>query len=298
MPKLDGQSFSFYIFKTYSDNVNYYVNNVTKNYSFSDYTPKNNKCFVYPYNYLFASNNIGNNNIFKYEDFSENTATFRTELSMSIGASGRLVPTNYKGMEEADDEAIPLAKYPTCGWSADSYVNWLTQNAINLPTQILSNLLGTGQNIISSGENPKTLQKSADSIVGTVGNIVTNTASTIGQFYTASLLPNIEGSQNTGDVNYSAKRNTFTFRKMRAKTEYLKTIDDFFSMYGYKVNLVKVPNLSGRQNWNYVKTIDCNILGNIPQEDLQLIKNLFNNGITIWHNPSTFLDYSQSNNII
>lgn len=120
----------------------------------------------------------------------------------------------------------------------------------------------------------------------------------MGQFYSASLMPNIEVSQNAGDVNYSAKRNTFTFRCMRAKTEYLKTIDDFFSMFGYKVNLVKVPNLTGRQNWNYVKTIDCNITGNIPQMDLLEIKNMFDVGVTLWHNPSTFLDYSKSNSIV
>ena len=27
------------------------------------------------------------------------------------------------------------------------------------------------------------------------------------------------------------------------------------------------------------------------------IKTLFNTGITLWHNTSTYLDYSQSNNI-
>ncbi len=215
-----------------------------------------------------------------------------------FGASGRLVPTNYKGKLTDDDEALALAKFPTCGWSADSYVNWLTQNAVNLPTQILGNILGVGQNFVGSPQTTMISNSNAGNVVGQVGSVVTNIASTIGQFYSASLMPNIESSQNTGDVNYSAKRNTFTFRCMRAKTEFLKTIDDFFSMFGYKTNEVKIPNLTGRQNWNYVKTIDCNITGNLPQEDLQEIKDMFDNGLTIWHNTSTFLDYSQSNNII
>lgn len=85
---------------------------------------------------------------------------------------------------------------------------------------------------------------------------------------------------------------------MSIKAEFAKIIDDYFSMFGYKTNEVKIPNLTGRQNWNYVKTIDCNILGNFPQEDLQEIKDMFNNGLTIWHNTSTFLDYSQNNNIV
>lgn len=69
-------------------------------------------------------------------------------------------------------------------------------------------------------------------------------------------------------------------------------------MYGYKVNNVKLPNITGRRNWNYVKTLDCNLLGEIPQEDLEELKQIFNNGVTFWHNPSSFLDYSQNNAII
>lgn len=91
-------------------------------------------------------------------------------------------------------------------------------------------------------------------------------------------------------------RNGFSFYKMSIKQEYAKIIDDFFSMYGYKVNEVKIPNVTGRTNWNYVKTIDANILGDIPQEDMQKLKDIFNSGVTFWHNPNTFLDYSQSNN--
>ena len=91
-------------------------------------------------------------------------------------------------------------------------------------------------------------------------------------------------------------RNGFSFYKMSIKQEYAKIIDDFFSMFGYKVNEVKIPNVTGRQNWNYVKTIDANILGDLPQEDMQKLKDIFNSGVTFWHNPNTFLDYSQSNN--
>lgn len=81
---VSGQSFSFYSIGFSTENVSI-TQNVEKHYTFSDFTPKNNKCYVYPYNYLFVSNNIGNRNIFKYEDFSNsNNATFNIELAMSI----------------------------------------------------------------------------------------------------------------------------------------------------------------------------------------------------------------------
>ena len=65
------------------------INKVT---AFSDYTPKNNKCFVYPYNYLFVSNNQGSNNIYKYEDFNTETCVFENQFSIAVGGSGRIVP--------------------------------------------------------------------------------------------------------------------------------------------------------------------------------------------------------------
>ena len=85
---------------------------------------------------------------------------------------------------------------------------------------------------------------------------------------------------------------------MSIKQEYAKIIDDFFSMYGYQVNSLKLPNITGRTNWNYVKTLECNIVGSLPESGVEELKEIFNNGVTIWHNPATFLDYSQSNGIV
>lgn len=295
----------------FSDSVKEFTENVSKLYSYSDFTPKNNKCFVYPYNYLFASNNIGGKNIYKYEDFTDsNNATFKIQLAFGIGASGRLLPINYKGQEKADDEAIPLAKYPTCGWSTDSYINWLTQNAINLPTQILGNVLGIGQNFISSSapqQQPTTklaqTQQNVSNVanvVGQVGSIVTNVASSIGQFYTAQLMPNIECSQNSGDVNFADERNTFTIRRMRCKKEYLQIIDDYFTRFGYKINRVKVPNITGRQNFNFIEIgSEDNIgYGTVPAIYMDNINGACRKGVTIWHNHANLGNFNVSNNIV
>lgn len=258
---------------------------ITKRTSFTGFTPKNKKCFVYPYNYLFVTNNQGSNNIYKYENFDTSNCVFENQLALSIGISGRLVPKNYKGMTTNDDEALPLSKYPTCAWSSDAFINWLTQNSVNLVVNTTTSLIGAMDNITV---NPTASVMTA---FNTIGGL-------IDQFHRADLLPNIEGGQATGDVIWSASRNCFTFKEMRAKTEYLKAIDEYFSAFGYKVNSVKIPNITGRTNWNFVKTVNANIIGDIPQEDLQKLKDMLNTGVTFWHNPSTFLDYSQSNSIV
>jgi hypothetical protein len=115
----------------------------------------------------------------------------------------------------------------------------------------------------------------------------------------AEMTPNsAKGNQNTGDLNWSLGKACFTGVKMSIKAEYARCLDEYFSAYGYKVNRMKVPNITGRRNWNYVETRACNIIGNIPQEDLDEIKSIFDSGVTIWHNSSTFMDYSQNNAIV
>lgn len=257
---------------------------ITKLTSYTGVTIRNNKCFVYPYNYIFASNNNGNNNIYKYEDFSTAKCVFNNQMSLSVGCSGRVVPKSYKGMATADDEALPLGKYPTCAWSSDSYTNWLTQNSVNLATSMID--IGAEMTTGIAG-NPTGVISATKDIAGLIGD-----------FYKAQLAPNITGGQPTGDIIWTMNRNKITYRQMRAKDEYIKQIDSYFTMYGYKVNEVKIPNVTGRTYWNYVKTIDCNIEGDIPQNDLQKIKDIFNSGVTFWHDPTKFLDYTQSNTIV
>ena len=101
-------------------------------------------------------------------------------------------------------------------------------------------------------------------------------------------------SSNATLIGYNlVDKNIFT--RYNIKRQFAERIDKYFDMYGYLTNTVKIPNLNNRPNWNYVKTIGVNIIGDIPQEDLQTIKNMFDNGITLWHNKNTFLDYSQNN---
>ena len=121
---------------------------------------------------------------------------------------------------------------------------------------------------------------------------------TVKEVYQHSLVPDaVEGSLNSGDVTSAVKGLRLHAYRMGITQEYAKIIDHYFDMYGYKINYLKTPNITGRTNWNYVKTIGANIEGDIPEDHLNEIKSIFNNGVTLWHNASTYLDYSQSNNI-
>jgi hypothetical protein len=74
----------------------------------------------------------------------------------------------------------------------------------------------------------------------------------------------------------------FVIKKQITK-EYQTQLEQFFKMYGYKVNALKVPNLRTREHFNYVQTEGVKIKGNIPSEQLQELANIFDSGVTIWH---------------
>jgi hypothetical protein len=62
-------------------------------------------------------------------------------------------------------------------------------------------------------------------------------------------------------------------------------IDDYFNMFGYKVNKLKVPELFGRQYWNYVKTNGLKIdpYAACPDDAKRAIEAIFDNGIRLHH---------------
>lgn len=286
-----GQNFSFYTmgYDLTPEKFNTVINKIT---AFSDYTPKNNKCFVYPYNYLFVSNNQGSNNIYKYEDFNTKTCVFENQFSIAIGGSGRIVPKNYKGMATNDDEALALGKYPTCAWSSDAFTNWLTQNSVNMAVSLGLTAGAIAGTIATGGATAPALAGAVMSVAGNIGN-------TIGQFYQASLLPNINGGQANGDVIWACNRNMFSFRQMRVKTEYLKIIDDYFTRFGYAVKSLAMPNITGRRYWNYVEIGASEEIGygEVPSKYMDIINNACRRGVTIWHNHTNIGNYSLNNTI-
>lgn len=271
-----------------------YTKEITKQTTLNGYTPKNKKLLTYPYNFLILDNNNGSSNILQYENFSTSNCVFEIAGVPVIGGSIKCVPLDYKGETRYQQEGIMAGKFPTCGWVNDTYTNWLTQNAVNIGLGIVSSgltVLG-GVGMVATGGGA--LAGGSAVVNGAMG-----IAQTIGQVYEHSILPNsARGNTNGGDINTCYDMNKFYFIKMSIREEYAKIIDGYFNSHGYKVNEFKVPNITGRRNWNYIKTIGCNLIGDIPQMHLQAIKNIFDSGVTLWHNTNTFLDYSQNNDII
>lgn len=132
----------------------YIEQNLNKPNSLNGYVPTNNKLLTFPYHYLSVSNNNGSSNNYLYELFNSSSCTFQIKGVPVTGGSIKLLPYNYKTDDEGlnEEEGLIAGKYPTLSWSGDEYINWLTQNSVNLSLGITSNIL-TAIGSIASG-NP------------------------------------------------------------------------------------------------------------------------------------------------
>ena len=254
--------------------------------TFGTYNPKNNKMKTWPFKMLVTNNNDGGVAEYRFEDFSTVKCTFDVKGCITPGCSIRMYPKSYKGKAVNFEEGLNAGKFPVGSFSSDVYTNWLTQNGVNIGVGLASSAFSTLVGVATG--NPLA-----------VGGGLIGIGKSVGQIYEHKTIPpQFEGNLNAGDVVFGSGYADFTYNSVTIKEEYAKICDNFMSMFGYKVNAFKVPNVTGRTYWNYVKTIDCNIYADIPQKDLLEIKNMFNGGVTFWHDPSKFLDYSQNNTIV
>lgn len=284
------------------------------------YTPRNQKLRTYPYLYLGYNPTNGSSKIFRYEDFTNGTPIFKMISEISQNPTICFIPQNYRGASgDSLSDLVTLQGYPTLGWITDFFNIWLAQNSETIKLQMqqekfnynLEGIKATGNllgNIFGAGMAGYNGDASGatNALAGTINSSLDIVKlDKDHEFYVKNVMAQIEkqemlpnnaqmGSSNATLLGYDLMDNNI-FTRYSIKREFAERIDQFFDMYGYTVNELKNININSRPNWNYIKTQGVNILGDIPQYDLQTIKEMFDNGITFWHNPATFLDYSQNN---
>lgn len=279
---------------------------ITMNSTINGYTPKNNKCFVAPYNTLIVTNNNGGTAEYHYEDFVNSTAIFTVQGVISPGCSIRLIPKNYKLFTDVPASdlytgysyGLNAGKFPMCSYQNDSFVNWMTQQAVNTKFEQINAIAKIGGMLYNSSEgwgNPASSYKS----------LINQQENYMNQVYQHAIAPaQVGGNLNGGDVSYSFNQTNFFVYKMSIRSEYCKMVDDYFTQYGYKINELKIPDMTSRTYFNYVqigRNDDIgfsNSLGSVPQDAMEVINNIYRRGVTIWHNHENVGDYSVNNTIV
>lgn len=253
------------------------------------YTPRNNKLFTFPYNTLYVTNNEGLSANFPFEYFGTEKCNFELVGSMSAVPEVALIPKYYKDVMKNYNEKLTVGNFPQCAFTVDTYKAWIAQNSTRITTDVVTNVtkaVGGGALMYATGGLLGGGMVASG--VGGIANILAKERDTMSQ------PPHAKGTHST-NINMVVGRKGFTFYYAQIRAEFAKIIDDYFDKFGYKCNQVKIPNINTRPNWNYVKTIDVTITGNIPSTDTQKICDIFNKGVTFWRNPNNVGNYNLNN---
>lgn len=253
---------------------------------FDGYTPKNKKVYTYPYSFLEITNFRGQSSDLRYELFSSpKEIVLQMQGNFSTQPATALIPINYAGANSALEQRVTINTYPQCSWIGANFIDWLAANTLKESAS-----LGIGAAIAG-----------VQYAVGDVAGATATAGSLVAEAFSALRgIPETPSGKakgaSPGDLLAGeTQAKSFGIYKMRITGDYAKRIDEFFTMYGYATNRVKVPNRSARPRWNYVKTSGCVVTGSVPADDMRAICGIYDRGITFWKRGTEVGNYSLSN---
>ena len=273
---------------------------------FGDYEPFNNKLYTAPYKFCYIRDAAGNSNTYRFElssdtnnDFSTAEIKFKYLGNISAVPSSMIAPLNYKGAGKRGnsqlaidnlanfDEAMSFSSYPQLPLVTDAYKQWLAENGT---LTILSGMKGALGGLTNAGSGVASAALGsaltvAGGAVGIAGGLVSTglaVGTTLAKFQQAAIQPNQTLTAGTASILATQQITDYMIGTKEVTPAMAKSIDDYFTMYGYACHRCKVPSRHARTLWTYTKTLGCVINGNVPNRYLKHISQIFDNGITFW----------------
>lgn len=302
-----------------------------------DNVVQNSKCYSYPYNFMLVTSSDGTYAEYKYE-LSE-TAKDPEKRYIKFNASGTvnsdgefmLRPIGYRNYPSDPnsvnyEDVLTCTRTPLCSWNSDSYKCWLAQHKSGITAGVVSDSVSAIGSFVKKmffGRQPEGDQSITSQVTGaretnqqnnkikavidlgvSAVRIVSGVLGTIGD---AKAQPNTPRGDTTGVMDISNKTFGFRFYHCFVKPEYMATIDDFFTRFGYAVMWTAVPTRKNRSEFTYVKTQACEIKGttiqignntvtrSVNSEVAAQICAIYDHGITFWVHWENVGDYFRDN---
>ena len=259
------------------------------------YTPKNKKLFTHPYNFVEVDNGNGDVSLIKLEQWDSSYLGDFQIIGTQLGTPKCMCyPLHYNDEAKAYQHGLVLQLNIENPWLGDAYQVWLAQNRTQKMFEFGGGLLKAGVGVITGFTNPALGASQITHGLFSAGSVITDMLAKKSQF---EATPRTVYGQAKNDIlSVENDRYGYTFRQKTIRNEYARIIDEYFSRYGYACHRIKVPNRNARQNWTYVKTVGCEINGNIPSDDLVKIKAVYDHGITFWNNGNNIGNYGDFTN--
>lgn len=269
------------------------------------YTPKNKKCFCYPYCYIELNNYSGSKVELKYENFRQidhdvplpENGIFKllirtaTSMSPTIGCMPEYYESNdnvifstngHDGGEINPRYLISYTEFSLLPYTYDDFANWYALNSYSIGWKAFETALGGAMSLATG--NPMGVVSGLSDLIGQQMQILDKKKT-----------PDSLVGKVNGDFGKFTNYSSLYYNEIQAKAEYIEIVDNYFTRFGYQVNTTQSATITNRVNFDYIQTVECNIQGDIPQEDIDELEAIFNNGVTIWHNINTYGDYNVDN---
>lgn len=273
------------------------------------YTPINKKCFTHPYCFVNITNNNGSSLYGQFELADDkSTVKFRYYFPCIEGNTSFGYLENYDGVSKNFDKSIQGQTNIELPFVTNTFSAYMSANQNSIANQYSTIDRNEKVSIAKSGINgavgligniaTRNVAGAVSSVLGTAGGVADAMLSSYNQRQAIdSSLKDVESKANVSHGAYTGVGNIicgqigFKGQLITVTAENIKMIDDYFSMFGYKVNTIKVPQFTSRKYWNYIKTSGINMIGNVPQDALNVLKQMFDNGVTMWHSLSYMYKY-------
>ena len=262
--------------------------------------PKNNKMYTYPFCYFQLNNSLGSSKDYRYEFFSGDDAVFRLSSSgVTPDQSVYCTPNNYRGFALDWGSSLVYDTYPATSFITSEYNDFIGNNSNRLLAGQISRIVSAVSAFATAPANP------AGAITSLTGNVMEGMSE-------YAMLKDLQGQTSTiggmasGYFNLLYAQNFFIGYRVTVNATVAKQYDDFFTMYGYAVNSLKVPQFAQSQRrkaYNYCKTKNACIrsLGTaslgVPDTAIKDIQSALDGGLCLWETLANVGNYSVDNGL-
>ena len=235
------------------------------------------KLWLPPYHYGCISDGLSNpiNYSLSMIDTTKSSQTIRLRTALNAQGMYQLYIDGYRG-----DDTGMVYNVVTSGnvlpTSNSAYLNYIANNQNQINAQYMTQMLSAGANALTS-LNPMAL---VGGVVGMANTAITETAKQADLKGSGFTLNNVGN-----DTLYKMQQgDVLHIEVFSLKEKELEMIAKQFHLYGYAQNQLMQPSFKGRKYWNYLQTSDCHLkVPNCPKEHLQQLKQIFDEGVTVWH---------------
>lgn len=252
-----------------NNNINDFIK-TSLEYDFSIFDLGHLKTLTYPYSKIVVQDMTTGQQIeLQPNRFLNKKATFEIQTNISETPSYRIIPTNYKGQDKAFSDSLVIKCNTSLPIANNTYAKYLMNN------QDINNLkvLGSGIGMVASAVGGSPM----GSITGfeSITNVML-------QEQQAQRQPNQLTAISDGAMERILLQNGIKIMFMTMDVNHLNSANDYWTMFGYPLKQLQEPTIFSTLDYQFIKTQNANINGDIPQNDLIEIQNIFNKGVTMW----------------